>query len=148
MTDQKTPEEKLAVLMHRLRNLRLADIPKIDGELTLSQMEMIGFIAQSQGCRIQDIADGLEITPPTVSVAIRRLEEAGWLARKPDPEDGRAAIISLTAKSMKTMKKVMEAQREGVRQFLIGLDEEEKNQLVSLLEKAIINAENRKTERN
>ena len=148
MTDQKTPEENLAVLMHRLRNLRLADMPKIDGELTLSQMEMVGFIAQSQGCRIQDIADGLGITPPTVSVAIRRLEEAGWLARKPDPEDGRASIISLTGKSIKTMKKVMEAQREGIRQFFIGLDKEERQQLVSLLEKAIESAEIRKSERN
>ena len=140
------PEDRLALLMRRLLKLRLVEIPLLDYDLSLSQMEILLFIQGSEKCRVQDIADGLGITPPTVSVALRRLEDAGWLERHPDPEDGRATCSALTQKSMQMMEHVKAAQHRGVEQFLMGLTTDEKNHLVDLLEKAITSAEGRKGE--
>jgi DNA-binding MarR family transcriptional regulator len=148
MTTSTKPEDRLALLMQRMLKLRLAEIPRLDYDLSFSQIEILLFIHRSTNCRVQDIADGLGITPPTVSVALRRLEKAGWLERHPDPEDGRATCSSLTEKSMEMLQNVRMAQYRGVEQFLMGLTEDEKNRLVGLLEKAITSAEDRKGEAN
>jgi DNA-binding MarR family transcriptional regulator len=110
-------------------------------------MEILWFIHGASKCRVQDIADGLGITPPSVSVALQRLEKAGWLERHPDPEDGRATCSSLTKKSTEMLHRVREAQYRGIEQFLMGLTGKEKISLVVLLEKAISTAETRKEER-
>ncbi|MGD8456373.1 MAG: MarR family transcriptional regulator [Anaerolineales bacterium] len=143
MSTSVKPEDHLALLMRRLLKLRLAEIPRLDYELSLSQMELLLFIRSSTNCRVQDIANGLGITPPTVSVALKRLEDAGWLERHPDPEDGRATCSALTEKGMEMMENVRTAQVRGVEKFLMGLTVDEKDQLIRLLEKAIISAEGR-----
>lgn len=146
MTKPTELENRLAQLMIRLIKLRLGEMPRLDVELTFSQMELMGYVMQSPNCHVQDIADGLELTPPTVSVAIRRLEEAGWLERQPDPQDGRAFIISLTSESMEMLQRANSARDMGIRKFLIGLAPNEQEQLINLLEKAIRAAELRKHE--
>lgn len=143
MTTSVKPEDHLASLMRRLLKLRLAEIPRLNYDLSLSQMELLLFIRRSAKCRVQDIADGLGITPPTVSVALKRLEDAGWLERHPDPEDGRATCSALTEKGMEMMEQVKNAQLQGVELFLMGLTVDEKDQLIRLLEKAILSAEGR-----
>jgi DNA-binding MarR family transcriptional regulator len=42
------------------------------------------------------IADTLGRTTGGMTLAIDRLEQAGWLRRSPDPEDGRRVVIELT----------------------------------------------------
>jgi len=144
MATMTKPEDRLALFLQRMIKLRLAEIPRLDYDLTFSQMEMLWFIKRAPNCRVQDIADGLGITPPSVSVALRRLEEAGWLERHPDPEDGRATCSLLTEKSVEMLQRVHVAQRRGIERFLAGLSTDEKEQLVNLLEKAIASAGARK----
>lgn len=146
MTDETPPEQRLSQLMMRLRGLRLGEFPRLGVDLTFSQMAMLGFIAKAPRCHVQDIADGLGLSAPTVSVAVRRLEETGWVKRKPDPEDGRATCISLSKKSEEVLARSAEAQRRGVRQFLAGLTREEQEQFLDLFEKAIEAAVSRSQE--
>lgn len=143
MNEAMKPEDKLVQAMRRMRHLRLAEMPAADTDLTISQIQMVAFIATSPDCHIQDIAGGLGLSAPTVSVAVRRLEEQGWLARQPDPQDGRAACISLTDQSMQMMQKIKTAQYQAVQAFLAGLTADEQEQLISLLERAIGAAEQR-----
>lgn len=144
MATKTKPEDRLARFIQRMIKLRLAEIPRLDYDLSFSQMEMLWFIKGAPNCRVQDIADGLGITPPSVSVALRRLEEAGWLERHPDPGDGRVTCSSLTEKSVEMLQRVRAAQHRGVERFLAGLTADEKNHLINLLEKAIASAEARK----
>jgi DNA-binding MarR family transcriptional regulator len=144
MATTTKPEDRLARFMQRMIKLWLTEIPRLDYDLSFSQMEMLWFIKGAPNCRVQDIADGLGITPPSVSVALRRLEEAGWLERHPDPDDGRVTCSSLTEKSVEMLQRVQVAQHRGVERFLAGLTADEKEQLVNLLEKAIASAEARK----
>ena len=144
MTVKTIPEDRLALLMQRMFKLRLAEIPRLDYDLSFSQMEILWFIKGSPKCRVQDIANGLGITPPSVSVALQRLEKAGWIERHPDPEDGRATCSSLTKQSTEMLQRVQTAQYRGIEQFLLGLSADEKDRLVELLDKAIASAETRK----
>ena len=148
MTKNQNPEDRLARIMFRLMKLRLGEMPRLDYNISYPQMELIGFVKIFPNCRVQDIADGLEITPPSVSVGLRRLEKAGWLERHPDPHDGRATCISLTQKSNEMLQRVKSAQSKGIHRFLIGLSPDEKVQLLELLEKAITSAEKYKKAQN
>ena len=136
--------DQLVGIFKRMRKLRLMEPPRVNSDLTLSQMEMIGYIHNSDGCRIQEIAEGMGLSAPTVSVAVKRLEDEGWLERTPDPTDGRASCITLTKKSRDTFQKVIQAQIGGLRRFLEGLDREEQGQLIGLLDRAVSAAEARK----
>jgi DNA-binding MarR family transcriptional regulator len=135
--DSSRPEYRLIRLMDRLKPLRLGDFPHNRFDLSLSQMEMIRFVGLNPGCHLQDLAEGLNLTSPTVSVGIRRLEEDGWVERKPDPRDGRATCLHLTARSAEVLQKAVQAMVLGTQIFLQQLNANEQEQFFGLLEKAI-----------
>ena len=135
--DPNQPENRLLRLMGRLKPLRLGDFPHNRYDLSFSQMELIRFVGVNPGCHLQDLAEGLNLTSPTVSVGIRRLEEEGWVERAPDPSDGRAACLHLTAKGREVLLKAAQAMVSGMQIFLEQLNSTEQEQLFGLLEKAI-----------
>jgi DNA-binding MarR family transcriptional regulator len=59
---------------------------------------VFGTIDPDEGSRLTDLADRARMTKQTVSEAVSDLEERGYVERVPDPRDGRAKIIRLTAR--------------------------------------------------
>ena len=51
-----------------------------------------------EGCRPSALADRLQITKQSVNDLLHDLEARGYLVREPDPTDGRARVVRLTAK--------------------------------------------------
>ena len=137
-------EMRLLYLMQRLWNLSTEQMPPVEFDLTMSQLRLIDFVSKHVGCHLQDVAEGLRLTPPTVSVAIRKLEESGWLERRPDPNDGRATCVFLTNKSETAVEKAISHQKKIGKQFFSGLTDSEHRMLLDLLEKGILSMESRK----
>ncbi len=48
------------------------------------------------GSRLTDLAHRANITPQAMAQRVDELEELGYVARQPDPSDGRAKLIVLT----------------------------------------------------
>lgn len=138
-----TLADRLISVLYRLRDIHVFDIHDYHDDISISHLEMIRFAmhAGPQGCRIQDIAEGLGLSAPTVSVAIKRLEENGWVEKHPDPEDKRASIITVSDQSIAIAKKMRENQRRMIEWFLSELTLDEQQQLVDLLDRAVTNAE-------
>ncbi|MEK6256623.1 MAG: MarR family transcriptional regulator [Chloroflexota bacterium] len=132
----KTPESKLFDLLSSINHLRLGKAVLGELDLSFSQMALLRWVATSPGCHVQEIADGLELTAPTVSVAIRRLVEAGLLDRCPDPNDKRAACISLSDQGKELQERFLDKRQAEVRRLMSGLTNDEQNQLLHLLQKA------------
>ena len=59
----------------------------------------LGYLARNEGINQAGLADLLEIRPMTLVRQIDRMEEAGWIERRPDPADRRARRLYLTAKA-------------------------------------------------
>ncbi|GIV59178.1 MarR family winged helix-turn-helix transcriptional regulator [Rhodocaloribacter litoris] len=53
-------------------------------------------------CRIGDLARRFDLTPATVSDAVRTLAAKGLLSRVPDPDDRRARLLALTPAGRET----------------------------------------------
>jgi DNA-binding MarR family transcriptional regulator len=131
--------------MNRLRKLGMGGSASGTALASPSQMALLDWIAASDGCGVQDIADGLNLTPPTVSVSVRRLEDAGLIKRKPDPQDKRAVQFFLTAKGQSLQKQSQTFRRQKLELILSGLTQQEQETLMKLLAKALQAAESKNT---
>jgi len=134
--------ERFLVLMKRLRKLGLESQPLQNRSVSPAQMALLDLIAASPGCGVQYIADKLKLTPPTVSVGVRRLEESGLVERKPDPLDGRSVQFFLTRRGQALQRQIQNSHRQKFRRLLAGLVPQEQETLLQLLEQALQAAEN------
>ena len=60
--------------------------------LTSAQCRVLGYLARNEGINQAGLADLLEIKPMTLVRQLDRMEEDGWIERRPDPGDRRAAV--------------------------------------------------------
>lgn len=131
-------------IMERLRKLGLGNPLSGTALVSPAQMALLDWITTSDGCGVQDIADGLGLTPPTVSVGVRRLEETGLLRRKPNSQDRRAVQLFLTTKGQALQRQSQSFRRRKLELVLSGLTPSEQEMLLGLLEKALRAAESKK----
>jgi DNA-binding MarR family transcriptional regulator len=64
-----------------------------------------------------------------------RLEQAGLVARAPDPGDRRGTLITLTPAGLELIDALTEAHLDNERRVLGGLSEAERGRLAALLRK-------------
>lgn len=64
--------------------------------VTGPQRLVIRIVGRFPGIAAGRIAHILHVHPSTLTGVLKRLEERGFLKRKPDPQDGRRALFSLT----------------------------------------------------
>src|SRR3954453_1648826 len=66
-------------------------------DLSPSQTAALGTIERRGPLTPSEVASIERIQRPTATRVIARLEEAGWVSRASDPEDGRSSLVSITA---------------------------------------------------
>ena len=131
-----SPEARMEALLRRLAALRLMRLPH-GSELSPPLVAILHWVSQSPGCGVQELAEGLKVTPPTVSVGVRRLVKGGWLERRHDPDDKRAKPLYLTEKSETLLEQLRMHQRATFKIFLSGLESQEQETFLCLLDKAL-----------
>ncbi len=129
-------------LASRLRRLGLGTTQPNDVATSPSHLALVEYVASNPNCGIQEVAEALELSTPTVSISVRQLEKSGLIARKPNPTDGRAVHLFLTPKGEDVHQRAHSFHRQKFEQLLGGLTSEERDLLVNLLEKALNAAEN------
>jgi len=131
-----TQETQILNLLKRISTLSVLQLPeKVD--LSRPAINLLTWINSSPGCGVVDIARGLHLSPPTISVGIRRLVNGGWLERRHDANDRRLQQIYLTNKSIDFLDGLRKYQIKVFREFLSRLSPDEQDQLQALLEKAV-----------
>jgi len=134
-------QERLLELFERMRQFALGHNPLEDSGVTMPQLTLLDSVARAPGCGLQELADGLGLTAPTVSVGMRRLEQAGLLERQADPADGRAIRLFLSARGQALQQEAHTFRLDKMRRLLAGLAPEEQETLLALLERAVDAAE-------
>jgi MarR family transcriptional regulator for hemolysin len=74
--------------------------------LTRAQWRVMMFLRRHEGARQNELAALLEVENVTLGRHIDRLEESGWVERRPDPKDRRAWRLFLAEKSMPMLDKL------------------------------------------
>jgi DNA-binding MarR family transcriptional regulator len=102
-------------------------------ELSPTEVWLLDAIEQRGPVRASDLAAWQGVDKSTVTPQIRRLEEADLVTRHADPEDGRAALLTLTAKGRRARRKVGVAGARLLDQKLAGWSERDRRALSTLL---------------
>ncbi len=69
---------------------------RVKGDLTLSQWSALSTVSRTGPLRLGDLAACEHVAAPTLSRVVTALEEQGFVERRPDPDDARAGLLSLT----------------------------------------------------
>jgi len=83
-----------AMLLAMLREAGVDDIRPSFGAILVPLFE-------EDGLRLGELARRGGLTKQTLTTLIRRVEDKGYVERRPDPDDGRAAQLFLTRKARK-----------------------------------------------
>ncbi len=98
-------------------------------DLPLVFFESLYFISQApqKHLRVGDLAKALRVTVGGTSKLVDRIEVAGLIARSPDPDDRRAARVTLTPKGRRNLKAavaIYEAEVAAVLDPVLTADEQ------------------------
>jgi DNA-binding MarR family transcriptional regulator len=93
------------------------------------------YFSEPGGKRLAEIGDSLLQRVPDVSRLVDRLEHAGFASRRPDPEDGRATRVLLTAEGRRLLEDMDADFLAAHERWYSGLTPTEQRRLESLLRK-------------
>jgi MarR family transcriptional regulator, transcriptional regulator for hemolysin len=101
--------------------------------LTRAQCRTLGYLVRNEGINQAGLADLLEIRPMTLVRQIDRMEEAGWIERRPDPADRRARRLFLTEKARPILGRIWNVANETRDEALALLSPPQAETLIELL---------------
>lgn len=105
--------------------------------LSVSEIHMLECIGAGGpgGRTVSDIAQDLEITPPSATAMIKKLERKGYLTKRPSTEDGRRVHVELTREGQRAQNAHRYFHRQMARSVAGILDEGERAALIKGLSK-------------
>jgi DNA-binding MarR family transcriptional regulator len=89
----------------------------------------------------RQLASELGLSAGTVSLRIDRLVQRGLAERRPDPDDGRGALVSVTDRGRELFEACAPEHLANAHELLAGLSEPERDQLGHLLGKLLYTLE-------
>src|SRR5579864_6302223 len=135
----------LAVDLNRSFGFLVTDVARLFGRrfshhgkrlgLTRAQCRTLGYLARNEGINQAGLADVLEIRPMTLVRQIDRMEEAGWIERRPDPSDRRARRLFLTDKARPILGRIWSVANDTRDEALARLSAGEADTLIDLLQR-------------
>ena len=82
------------------------------GQPPVGQMAVLGRLDREGPASTSDLAAAERMRPQSMAQTVRDLESAGLVSRRPDPDDGRRALVELTAAGLERLH-TTRARREG-----------------------------------
>jgi DNA-binding MarR family transcriptional regulator len=96
---------------------------------------LMRFVATSEGQSQQALAERLAIPPSRMVALGDRLEEVGFLERRPDPEDRRVRGLHLTRKGRGVLERASKIAIDYETQLCSGINRKEREMLIDLLQR-------------
>ena len=120
---------RLALVVGRLnRRLRSAG-----GGLSHGLLSALATVSKDGPMRLAELAQIEQVSAPSTTRLVAELEAQGLVSRRPDPDDGRAVLISVTAAGSDTVVRVRSARGAMVQELFGQLSDDE----VSAIEAAL-----------
>lgn len=129
------PNRSVGFLMHEVARLLRAEFTRRVEHLglTQAQWQTLAYLARNEGLKQAQLADILEIRPITLTRLIDRLQTAGLVERRPDPDDRRAQRLFLTESAQPLIGKMLGVAAQVREKAMTGLPPERREQLIDTL---------------
>lgn len=132
--------ESAALLLDILREMRVKS--RIAGRalgLGRAQQGVLQVLIRNDGVDMKTLAERLEVSQPSATVAVDPLVKKGLVERSPDSNDGRVTRVFLTSKAKGLARRLRDAQLEAAGELLGTLNADDKIELAKLLKKILDN---------
>lgn len=105
---QEHEEGNFQMLLHQIAHLTKIYTSRFlkDTDLHPGQVGMLFLIRKKGTLSQKELANFLHLTPPTMTVAIQKLEKNEYITRKPDEKDQRIMRLGITKKGNDTLKQI------------------------------------------
>jgi DNA-binding MarR family transcriptional regulator len=139
MTAAERPTADVVALAEGLRPVLLRLSRKLRREsqrVGLSPMDamLLGWVKKRDGIGVSELADLEQMSRPSMSAHVKRLEAAGWIARQePDAEDKRRVGLTLTPAGVKTLEAVRRRRNDWLARQLSTLPPEGRAALLAAI---------------
>lgn len=98
-------------------------------QLPYAQARLLSAIEDQGAARISDLAALDHCSQPTMTIQVRRLEDAGLVSRTSDPADARAVLISITPEGTAALSQVRADRGAVIDPYLERLDANDRRTL-------------------
>jgi len=132
MNEHPPPLGLLISDVFRLLHRRFDEKSKGTG-LTRAQWQLLARLSTNEGINQAGMADMMDMEPMSVCRLVDRMEENGWVLRKPDPADRRARRLYLTPKARPALETMKPVVTEVMDKAMDGLSPAERKQLFAAL---------------
>ncbi|WP_091230191.1 MarR family winged helix-turn-helix transcriptional regulator [Microbacterium sp. 3J1] len=138
MTDRKLALEAWESLFraqHELFNEMNADFDH--GDLAQAEYDVLLTVTRSpdMSARLRDVTSNMLISQPSVSRLVDRMVARGLVAKCPDPDDGRGALIRATDAGARAFRSIATVHGRSIAERMSRLDDDELQALRDLTEK-------------
>ena len=139
MGDLRANARRMLQLFEQMRETRpgpgCAHLKQLN--LSFSHLRALHMLAPDQVLSMKDLAEQLQLAPPSVTALTRRLVQTGLVERTTHAEDSRVSLLSLTDRGRRLHDQLSEEHIERMARLLQGLAEHEQDQFLDLLERAV-----------
>jgi DNA-binding MarR family transcriptional regulator len=133
-TKQSDPVGQMLTLAARRHRVRSAALLSELG-LFPGQDQVLRALAAENDLTMGQIADLLNIRPPTASKMISRMEAQGLLLRKDKDGDARLVAVAITEEGLSRSREIDRISRKIEKEALAGMDDKDMRRLRRLLKK-------------
>jgi DNA-binding MarR family transcriptional regulator len=126
-------EREITKLVRRaLRNLWTGDYGP-EGDLDATTYPLLSVLSDDGPMRVGELARHFRLDKSTVSRHVARLEGAGVVETRPDPRDGRCALLHVTPRGEQRVQEIRAARKAPLRQVFASFEHTERAELARLL---------------
>lgn len=133
----QNPEKSIGFLINDVKRLMRRNLDRRAQDLGLPQAQWraLAFLSRQEGVKQITLADTLEVQPITLARLIDRLEEAGLVTRRPDPDDRRAVRLYLTPEAQPLLDQMWQRAAKTQEDAMADLSAPERDNLITSLQK-------------
>jgi DNA-binding MarR family transcriptional regulator len=106
-------------------------LPAAD-RLSFSALSVLHTLSRLGPCRLSDLVGTEQIKQPALTSAVAKLERDGLIERRPDPRDGRAWMLSLTADGQSIVSRRHADRAERLRHLIDRLPAADRTRLLGI----------------
>lgn len=126
-------EHEVGVLVRRVRRVIHERARAVHPDLQPASYLLLAHLAETGPLRSSAVVESLGIDKGAVSRQVQHLVELDLVARTPDPDDGRATLLSVTDGARRRLADVARQRRRLLDERLGEWSEDELTELVSAL---------------
>jgi DNA-binding MarR family transcriptional regulator len=141
VVQQDTPGAQLhAAVIEVLRWASRGDVRRLllgpaGRDLSVNDVTLLRAIAAGSPVRASTLANSQGVDKSTITPQIRRLEHRGFIARRADPADGRAALLSATPRGRRVRQQLDKAGAAVFDDILRDWPDDDRRALAALIQR-------------